>query len=93
MELQRIYRESTDGDELPVSVEIIQQALDPEQMVLSRRGLGGPQPPEVARMLVAHRERLATSKAWLATERRRLDEPRSALESAFDQLASDDRRN
>lgn len=85
-ELRRIYTQATHGDTLPVRVEIIQRALDPEQMVLNRRGLGGPQPAEVNRMLAGHRERLAASDTWIDTERGRLDEAQAALERAFSEL-------
>ena len=42
-ELRHLYEEAY-GEPLPVDVELIQAALDPEEMVASRRGRGGPQP-------------------------------------------------
>ena len=85
-ELRRLYEETGDGA-LPVDVELIQAALDPEQMVASRRGLGGPQAAEVARMLEAGRARTDASRRWLRDTRERLTEARSALQSAFAELA------
>jgi argininosuccinate lyase len=85
-ELRGIYAEATGGDELPVSVDIIQQALDPEQMVLNRQGFGGPQPAEVTRMLAAHHDRLTASNAWLGAERQRLADAQAGLATAFQAL-------
>ena len=85
-ELRRLYEETGDGA-LPVDVELIQAALDPAQMVAGRRGLGGPQAAEVARMLEAGRTRTDASRRWLRDTRERLTEARSALQSAFAELA------
>ena len=62
---------------------LIQAALDPEQMVASRRGLGGPQAEEVTRMLQAGHERADASRSWLRDTRARLAEAQSALDAAF----------
>ena len=43
---------------------------DPEEMVASRRGLGGPQPEEVSRMLLTHREKVESR--WLTATRTKL---------------------
>ena len=87
-ELRHLYEEAY-GEPLPVDVALIQAALDPEQMVASRRGLGGPQAEEVARMLEAGRERRDASRAWLGGTRARLTQADSALRSAFMQLMAD----
>ncbi len=86
-ELLHVYEE-TYGEPLPVSVDRIREALDPERMVASRQGLGGPQPAETQRMLRDGRGRLDASRGWLETARGALVEAETALEAAFDALAS-----
>jgi len=81
-ELLHLYQEAYD-ESLPVDVALIQAALDPEEMVRSRRGLGGPQPEEVTRMLSAQRVRVDQSRQWLTDTRTRLSTAQAQLESAF----------
>ncbi|MEM7309849.1 MAG: lyase family protein [Planctomycetota bacterium] len=81
-ELTQTYREVT-GAELPLDVERLQRALDPRAMVLGRRGLGGTQPEETARMLASHGERLAAARTWLATARERIATADAQLREAF----------
>ena len=85
-ELLHIYEE-TYGEPLPVGVDRIREALDPERMVASRRGLGGPQPAETGRMLREGRERLDAGRRWLDGARGALREAEAALEAAFASLA------
>ena len=86
-ELLHVYEE-TYREPLPVSVDRIREALDPEQMVAGRRGLGGPQPAETRRMLREGRGRLDASRGWLETARGALLEAESALEASFTALAA-----
>ena len=86
-ELLHIYGE-TYGEPLPVSVDLIQEALDPERMVASRRGLGGPQPEETTRMVRGGRQRLGASQQWLDAARAALQGAETTLEAAFDALAA-----
>lgn len=81
-ELGRIYREIA-GADLPIDVELLADAMDPEAMVRNRRGLGGPQPDEVARMLNGHGRSLSASEAWLEGAREQLNDAGDSLESAF----------
>jgi argininosuccinate lyase len=81
-ELADIYREAI-GTELPVPVGMIRAAMDPTAMVRNRKGLGGPQPAEVRRMLGEQGAMLAAERAWLDAERKRLENSRSELDSAF----------
>jgi argininosuccinate lyase len=90
-ELLHVYEE-TYGEPLPVSVDRIREALDPEQMVAGRRGLGGPQPAETRRMLREGRERMNASRGWLATARDALLDAESALDASFTALAARDGR-
>lgn len=81
-EVRRVYREST-GTELPLSAAQVRAALDPRHFVESRRGMGGPQPEEMRRMLRAHAERAKGLKEWLSAERKRIAEAGARLEKAF----------
>ena len=85
-ELLHIYDE-TYGEPLPVSVDRIREALDPEQMVAGRQGLGGPQPAETRRMLGDGRQQLDAGRRWLDEARGALEKAETALESAFSALA------
>ena len=89
-ELRHLYEEAY-GEALPVAVGLIQAALDPEEMVASRRGLGGPQPVEVRRMLQDHRGRVDASRRWLSETRDGWSEAQAALEAGFARLAASSR--
>jgi len=80
-ELERIYADVT-GEPLPLDVADIRAAMDPASMVRERRGLGGPQPSEVRRMLVKHDDAVEAGVSWLAVSRDRLAVAQQALESA-----------
>ncbi|MEM9305518.1 MAG: argininosuccinate lyase [Pseudomonadota bacterium] len=84
-ELREVYREAN-GDALPVAIEIIRAAMDPRQMVVNRRGLGGPQPAEVERMLATHRDETAAHAAWLEAVRQGLADAASELDRAFSDI-------
>ncbi|MCC7485810.1 MAG: argininosuccinate lyase [Burkholderiales bacterium] len=83
---QRLYREET-GVELPLSEAEFARAISPEHMVFGRRGLGGPQPAEVNRMLDAARAGIAASRAWHAARTGALSDAEAALDRAFGALA------
>jgi argininosuccinate lyase len=87
-ELADIYRKAI-GTELPVPVGMIRAAMDPGAMVRNRKGLGGPQPAEVRRMLGEQGAMLAAERAWLDAERKRLENSRRELDSAFAELLRD----
>lgn len=89
-ELQELYNEVY-GEPLPVDVSLIEAALDPEEMVASRLGRGGPQPDEVRRMLKAHRDRIDASRYWLSETRGRLAKAQAARDSDFTRLISTSR--
>jgi argininosuccinate lyase len=84
-ELLHIYKESI-GEELPVDIELIRQAMDPAAMVRERKGLGGPQEAEVLRMLSRHNDSLTSERAWLDSSRSHLQNSTAALEQAFAEL-------
>jgi argininosuccinate lyase len=86
-EAQRIYAElagvSKLDPKLPLSEEAFRRALTAENMVTASKGLGGPQPSEVARMLAGRNERLAADRAWLDATRAKLAAAAQRLDQAF----------
>jgi len=84
-ELTHIYNEST-GQDLPLDVGVIRQAMDPAAMVEGRRGLGGPQTTEVLRMLAGHNQSLEANHEWLNASRERLVSSVASLERNFLQI-------
>jgi len=55
-------------------------------MVNASRGLGGPQPAEVKRMLQAETKRVATDRGWAVERRQRLAQASARLDAAFGRL-------
>src|ERR1700761_2025473 len=68
-EAQRIYADIAGAakmeTKLPLTEEQFRRSLTAENMVTASKGLGGPQPAEVARMLAGAKDRLAADRAWL----------------------------
>jgi argininosuccinate lyase len=91
-EASRIYAETVHqmlgqaSVAFPLSEARFRESLSAEGMVRASRGLGGPQPAEVARMLAAQEARLATDQAWLDDRRRALVQSARALDAAFNAL-------
>lgn len=88
-ELQTIYRE-TMGRRLPVATEKLRRAMDPVAMLAERKGLGGPQPDEIQRMLNAQRESLEDDRVWLGRANAELLAASLQLHEAFAALAPED---
>jgi argininosuccinate lyase len=84
----RIYKEVT-SETLPLTADELQHAFDPTYIVLSRRGLGGSQPVEVARMLTDGQKRVRADIEWVSAQRRRLQAAQNALDQAFARLVAD----
>ena len=79
-------------ERLPVAPGVVRAALDPATLIAERRGLGGPQPAEMARSLQAHRQNLAAQQRWLTDRQAALANSRQALRVAFNQLRVDTAR-
>jgi len=84
-EVAEVYRKSA-GAEIPLKPQQVRDALSAERFVESRRGIGGPQPAEMERMIEGHRARIANLRAWLDGERARLRAADEAREAAFARL-------
>lgn len=84
-EVAEVYRRVT-GEALPLSAGQLQRALDPAEIVRSRKGRGGPQPAEIARMLEEQRRGRESTQTWLATETSRLERTSDELRKRFDAL-------
>ena len=76
VQAQRLYAETAAAFGLPVPLPLTEpefrRALSAEGMVRASQGLGGPQPAEVARMLISQREGLAADRNWVTAARDRL---------------------
>ncbi|WP_426956481.1 lyase family protein [Muricoccus radiodurans] len=92
-EAQRIYAEAARGfgqtdARLPLTEERFRESLSAEGMVRASRGLGGPQPSEVQRMLTVQRAALEGDRAWIAAARARLQAAERERDAAFARLSS-----
>ncbi|OWT54792.1 argininosuccinate lyase [Candidimonas nitroreducens] len=75
-----------DSTKLPMSEAEFRQTLSPVYMVNTRVGIGGPQPPEVRRMLGEAQATLKADEDWMSQTRKRLADANTRLDQAFAQL-------
>jgi argininosuccinate lyase len=83
----RLYRDQA-GSDLPLTEKDFREVLSPEYMVFGRKGLGGPQLAEVARMLGDEHGDLAAERDWIERQRHHLAAAGATLEAAFTALAA-----
>ena len=70
-EAARLYQE-TNGTPMPIDEAAFAQCVDPAQMVFNRRGTGGPQLEEVARMFAGESRAAAAAIDWNREARARI---------------------
>jgi argininosuccinate lyase len=85
-EAARLYEEQT-TQAFPLSEADFAEAISAEYMVFGRKGVGGPQPAEVNRMLGSEREAVAAGSRWLEGRGARLAGAEAILGDAFAALA------
>jgi argininosuccinate lyase len=85
-EAARLYREET-KQAFPLGEKDFAEVISAEYMVFGRKGTGGPQLPEMNRMLAAERDAVAAESAWLEAATGHLSRADAALEQAFSALA------
>jgi argininosuccinate lyase len=90
-DVSRVWAESSKKygvePKFPLSEARLRSALSPEGMIAAAKGLGGPQPAEVVRMLELEKRRLADDQRWLRETRGRLAAAQQRLDAAFQTLA------
>ncbi|MBL8229149.1 MAG: argininosuccinate lyase [Bryobacterales bacterium] len=84
-EFRTVYREIARTDP-PIGEEQFRRAMNPEEFVRRRKGIGGPQPDEMRRQLALHRQRLAELEVWLADRRTAIRMAAENLERQFAKL-------
>jgi argininosuccinate lyase len=88
---QNIYTEAArkfdiKDAKLPLSEEQFRRSLSARGMINASKGLGGPQPAEVKRMLDVEVKHLAEDRDWLALQHKKLKDANARLQSAFAEL-------
>jgi argininosuccinate lyase len=76
-----------EGSVFPLSEQRFREALSAEGMIAASKGLGGPQPAEMARMLDVQSQKLLADRTWVRSARSRLAEAQARLDGAFNALA------
>lgn len=71
------------AEPFPMTEAEFREAMSPQWIVAHTKGVGGPQPAEVARMLKEAQQRLDADRTWLAERRDRLAKADAALDKAF----------
>lgn len=85
-EANRIYA-AENRQPLPLDEAAFREITSAEYMVYGRKGVGGPQPAEVRRMLGDERGKAAADRQWHGDASARLATAAAALDRAFNKLA------
>ena len=91
-QVERIYAATAkealidQGGSFPLTEARFREALTAENMIRSSKGIGGPQPAEVARMLEVERASLKVDQGWVDNQQRALAEASQHLNDAFERL-------
>ncbi len=88
-EARNVYASVLDGEVLPLDRTQFTAALDAGEIVKNRKGLGGPQPDEVRRMLAEARADHTTNHEWIAAKRSLLQMRRAELDHRFRDLSGE----
>lgn len=84
-EVDRIFREAT-GEPIPLTADQVARALDPAEFIQSRRGLGGPQPESMQRLLNSQQAHLEKIERWTLDRRQAIASAAAMLEAAVQAL-------
>ncbi len=71
----------------PLTEKRFRESLSAEGMIAGSKGLGGPQPAEVKRMLESERKTLAADQDWTRERRAKLAQAQAKLDDAFKELS------
>ena len=82
----RLY-EAEAKQAFPLGEADFRKVISADYMVFGRRGIGGPQPAEMKRMLAAGRESVSADGAWLKARIEHLARAEAALDRSFAALA------
>ncbi|MEB0076869.1 argininosuccinate lyase [Pseudomonas sp. CCI3.2] len=87
-EVQRIYGEALkafnfEHAQFPLTQAQFRTSLTAQNMIASSKGLGGPQRPEVERMLAAEKASLIDDQNWVKTQQQKLTKASADLDAAF----------
>ncbi len=72
----------------PLTEKRFRESLSAEGMIAAAKGTGGPQPASVKKMLDQARQKQTADAAWIAQQRKKLDESAKALNAAFLAIAN-----
>ena len=87
-EIAAVYNNVT-GKEFPLTDEQIKNIFDAAEFVNSRKGIGGPQPESVNKMLIQHKQNVTDLRQWIVDEVNRLAKTAQELDLIFKKIAGE----